>query len=198
MELTSFEKTQLDVYNGDFKRGKGFSRDHIRFNRYFDYLKHYDKMYPYLSVLDVGCGPGPLEEYLFKNKFKFVEAIDYSEEGIKIAKKLTPQYKYTVGNVQDINKIYDNRIFDIIFCCQVLEHIPEHKDIIKKMYKLLSLEGILIISTPWNYCKNNEWHVNHYLPETFDDIFMELFNKKAIATERFGEGNLQLLVVLQK
>ena len=83
MELTKFEKEQLEEYNDNFKRGDGFSVDSERFDRYFDYLKHYNKLNPDLSVLDVGCGPGPLEKYLWKHKFKNVDAIDYSEQGIK-------------------------------------------------------------------------------------------------------------------
>ena len=76
--------SQREIYNKTFKVGDGFSKDKERFERYFSFLNDIKKED---YILDVGCGPGPLEIYLNKNSFKNVIAVDFAFEGVKLAKK---------------------------------------------------------------------------------------------------------------
>lgn len=198
MELNDFERRQLDAQNRDYVRGDGYSKDEQRFNRYFYYIEKLGKMDTEAKVLDVGCGPGPLEVYLKKHGFKYVEAIDYAPEGIKIARKNTPEYNYKIGDVKDIDVIYAGQFFDLIFCCQVLEHIPDYQRVLRNMFNLLVDGGLMVISTPWDRCKMNEWHCNTFTPDKWESIFASMFNVEPLVTERFAENDLQLLAILKK
>lgn len=197
-KLSGIERQEYDVVQASYRRGDGFSNDVLRFERYFHYIKQFGKMGSDSSVLDVGCGPGPLEVYLDKYGFKHVEAMDFSDEGINICKKNVPHFSYVVGDANKIENIYAGKQFDVVFCCQVLEHLPGHKNVLKQLYNLTKEEGMLIISVPWDKCKTNHRHVNNYLPETFKKIAQEIGISKPIITERFGDCDLQLLVIFIK
>jgi len=200
MDLSKLSRLEREGYfeiQEAFRRGDGYSKDTQRFQKYFEYIKKFGKTNPEVDVLDVGCGPGPLEVYLKKFGYKNVEALDFSDEGIRQCKQNVPEFSYTIGDINEVETIYLNKKFDIVFCLQVLEHMEKHKSVLKQLYNLTANEGLLIISVPWDHCKSNRLHINHYLPETFNELAKELNMPAPIVTERFGEGNLQLLAIFK-
>jgi 2-polyprenyl-3-methyl-5-hydroxy-6-metoxy-1,4-benzoquinol methylase len=198
MNLNNFERRQQVIQNRDFSRGDGYSKDFLRFNRYFHYIKKYGKMDLNSWVLDVGCGPGPLEVYLKKYGFQNVYAVDYAEEGLKIARNNTPEYEYFLYDVKEIDVLFTEKKFDLVFCCQVLEHIPDYRKVLQNMFDLLNKAGLMILSTPYDRCKMNEWHCNTFTPDSWKGIFKSMFDLEPLVTERFAENDFQLLTILEK
>lgn len=198
-KLSDNERKEYNDVQVNYREGRGFSEDAERFEKYLYYINRLASAGSDSSILDVGCGPGPLERYLHKYGYTEVDAIDFSSEGIKICKENVPEYNYKVGNINDIKNIYSGRKFDITFCCQVLEHIPHHEDIFKQLYNLTKAGGMMIVSVPWDKCKNSDRHINHYLPSTFHKLCEKLgVSENTIITERFGDCSLQLLFILLK
>lgn len=71
--------------------------------------------------------------YLNKNKISFKTADLYKQADLKI----------------DITKInLENESFDIIFCNHVLEHVPSYQNALKELNRILTTNGILILSVP--------------------------------------------------
>jgi 2-polyprenyl-3-methyl-5-hydroxy-6-metoxy-1,4-benzoquinol methylase len=191
------DEQQKTAYNAAFARGDGYSRDWMRFTRYFEHLEGLGVEPSGTRVLDVGCGPGPLEVYLRERGYKEVEAIDYAEEGLKIAKKNAPEYGYTLGTIHELLDVYEGREFDLAFCLQVLEHIGGYQQVILDVRSLLAPGGLFVISVPWDHCKDNEWHINYFLPRDFERIAKEV-DMELVVTERFAENDLQLLAILRR
>jgi 2-polyprenyl-3-methyl-5-hydroxy-6-metoxy-1,4-benzoquinol methylase len=188
---------QCRAYNEAFAKGDGYSRDARRFTRYFEHLVSLGVDPQQTRVLDVGCGPGPLEVYLYDRGFRQVEAVDYAEEGIKRAKTETPGFNYRVADIEELTSIYESNSFDLVFCLQVLEHLDNYMQVIQDMISLLDEKGVLMLSVPWDHCKDNEWHVNHFLPADFERIAQSM-GMTLITTERFGENDLQLLAIMRR
>lgn len=102
------------------------------------------------SVIDSGCGIGNLIPYL-KNKVKVI-GFDNDEEIVDFLKKkfsnLTNVSFYRVDlstdNVFDLNL---DKV-DSIISLDVVEHIANDLDVVKKYYKLLKKGGTLIIKVP--------------------------------------------------
>ncbi len=197
-ELSPLERKEYMAVQGSYVVGAGFSTDSERFERYFHYIRKFGKLNTNNSVLDVGCGPGPLEIYLAKYGFTNVDAIDFSDEGIKICKHHCPHFNYKVANITNLTDIYHDRKFDIVFSLQVLEHIEDHKNLLKQLYNLTNEDGLLIISVPWGKCKSNSRHINNYIPVTFINLAKKLGLPCPVVTERFGQGGIQLLVIFKK
>lgn len=197
-KLSRLELAEYQAAQDCYKRRTGYSNDRLRFERYFYHIRRLGRFDISSAVLDAGCGPGPLERYLLYYGFVNVDAMDFSAEGIKWCEETIPEFSYKVGNITDVGDMYKGREFDLVFCCQVLEHVPEHKNVIKQLYSLVKVGGLFIISVPWDRCKDCERHINHYLPSTFVDIAKEFDMSLPVVTERFGEYDLQLLVIFIK
>lgn len=79
---------------------------------------------PVESVLEVGVGEGFLSGYL-SERFPHVrfEGIDLDRGDVERAKELFPRLAVHHGSVYDLHAL--GRSFDLVMCCEVLEHLHE-------------------------------------------------------------------------
>ena len=99
------------------------------------------------KVLDIGCGGGILAEELCKQGAK-VTGIDSSSKSISIAKQHAEQNNYDIKYInKSIFEITDLGIYDFIICFEMIEHINEPNDLIKKIKELSSKKSGLFLST---------------------------------------------------
>jgi 2-polyprenyl-3-methyl-5-hydroxy-6-metoxy-1,4-benzoquinol methylase len=94
------------------------------------------------TVLDVGCGAGYLAKILLEQGHD-VTVIDRDEKAIKITKK-----KGLVGIVADISNWKTNLKFECIVAADILEHIDDDQDAIRRLYTMLKPGGCLIVNVP--------------------------------------------------
>ena len=99
------------------------------------------------NVLDIGCGGGILSEELCKQGAK-VTGIDSSSKSISIAKQHAEQNNYDIKYInKSIFEITDLGTYDFIICFEMIEHINEPNDLIKKIKELSSKKSGLFLST---------------------------------------------------
>ena len=99
------------------------------------------------NVLDIGCGGGILSEELCKQGAK-VTGIDSSSKSISIAKQHAEQNNYDIKYInKSILEITDLGTYDFIICFEMIEHINEPNDLIKKIKELSSKKSGLFLST---------------------------------------------------
>ena len=91
-----------------------------------------------LSLLDVGCGGGLLTEELSRMGFS-VTGIDRSKESLSVAREHARQgglcIDYQVASAESLP--FGEATFDVVTCCDVLEHIPNWKDVLKEISSVL-------------------------------------------------------------
>jgi 2-polyprenyl-6-hydroxyphenyl methylase / 3-demethylubiquinone-9 3-methyltransferase len=101
-----------------------------------------------MSALEVGCGGGILTEEIAKMGF-ITTGIDPSEQSLTIAEKhskdnnLKINYKTGTGE----NLPFQNNSFDVVFCCDVLEHVSDLPKVIAEISRVLKSKGIFIYDT---------------------------------------------------
>ena len=99
------------------------------------------------KVLDIGCGGGILSEELCKQGAK-VTGIDSSSKSISIAKQHAEQNNYDIKYInKSIFEITDLGTYDFIICFEMIEHINEPNDLIKKIKEISSKKSGLFLST---------------------------------------------------
>ncbi len=112
------------------------------------FIQHYAQL-ANKSVLDVGCGAGILTEALASAKAN-VTGIDASAELITAAQEHAQikqlDIKYCATTIEDF-KLSTESSFDVITCMELLEHVPDPKQLIKFCSDLLKPGGKLFIST---------------------------------------------------
>lgn len=95
-------------------------------------------------ILDVGCGEGALAYQLDKIDFQ-VYACDISQN-FKL-----PNIPWTYWNLNSDSIPYEKDFFDYVACVEVIEHLENPHDLIRKIRWILKDGGKLILTTP-NIC----------------------------------------------
>ncbi len=123
----------------------------INMSKYFNVLEKD------ANILDAGCGVGYLEQYLIKDGFKNIHAIDISQEQIEIAKKLMNENginyegKVKFRNTDIFEELNQTNIkYDIISLIDVLEHFKKYEafEILELAYTALKKSGTILIRVP--------------------------------------------------
>lgn len=126
----------------------------------FGWMLYFGKYFSNKSILDVGAGLGHSRERLSVNG-NTVTLQDTAPD-------------LPVDIKEDISTI-SSKSYDIVTCFDVIEHIPDDYNFLKKMHDI-SREGV-VISTP-NFmvtgCKN-EYHIREYTPRELYDLCMKVY-----------------------
>lgn len=97
-----------------------------------------------LKILDIACNEGTLSKKYAK--YGQVYGIDLNHQAISLAKKKGIIAKS--GDVLEIDKKFKGNKFDVIIAGDIIEHIFDTDLLIEKIYKMLSSDGVLLLSTP--------------------------------------------------
>lgn len=117
-----------------------------------DYAKKILKQYEINPIekyaLEVGCGGGLLTEEIARLGF-MTEGIDPSERSITSAinhakeNELLIRYNAGIGECLP----FSDNSFDVVFCCDVLEHVRDLSKVISEISRVMKPGGIFIYDT---------------------------------------------------
>lgn len=135
------------------------------------------------SVLEIGCGNGNGAK-LIKKHFnpKKITAVDLDERMISIAKKNNKSATtfFEVGDAANLR--YKNDTFDAIFDFAIIHHIPNWKECLRELHRVLKKGGLVIIGDlsieTFNNGIGKSWKIilDHPYEEMYDreSFFAEL------------------------
>jgi len=110
--------------------------------------KYYSQDLSQVRLLDIGCGGGVLTEE-FASLGCQVTGIDISLRSIAAAQthaaKSALEIDYRVGSGTSLP--FEENRFDVVSCCDVLEHIRDWKDVIAEAARVLVPGGLFLFDT---------------------------------------------------
>ena len=119
-------------------------------SQYFEYTRK--EILPLLpdkpsKVLEIGCGAGNTLVWLKNLKHcTWIGGVEISPEAVEIARgRLDAVYPV---NIEQNNLSIQESTMDLILCLDVLEHMVDPWEVVKRLYKLLKPGGALIVSIP--------------------------------------------------
>ena len=111
-------------------------------------IKDKNKLFTGLNILDLGCGGGIASEPLCRLGANLT-GVDESEKLIEVAKLHAKNMKlkinYQCTSIQNLVKIKNK--YDVVIALELLEHVNNLKEFCKLITKLLTEDGIIILST---------------------------------------------------
>lgn len=114
------------------------------------------------DVLDIGCGSGAVMEFL-KRRGHAVCGVDISPIALAFCK----QKNLAVKEGSADNLPFANASFDVVCALDVIEHIPQEKNVLQEIERVLRPDGIGIITVPahqwlWSYHDELLGHQRRY------------------------------------
>lgn len=98
------------------------------------------------SIIDIGCGPGNSTQVLLGRwPGCKITGLDNSPSMIDKAKKDYPSQNWVLADVKDFNS---PEKYDIVFSNATIQWIPDHKQLIDSMWKLVNDNGALAVQMP--------------------------------------------------
>jgi len=111
------------------------------------YLKHLNKILQYKSppanLLEIGCARGVFLDLARKHNYQ-ISGLEINNYAARYAKKY-----FNLKVIQKpIESLISNKKYDIIVALDLIEHLLDPKNFIKKLNSLLNPRGIVLIGTP--------------------------------------------------
>ena len=98
-------------------------------------------------VLDIGCGAGAFGKHLKQERgVEQVVGIEIVEEACHKAKEVLDQV--LLGNIEEMDLPFEEGHFDCILCGDVLEHLVEPAQVLRKLGRILNKSGVIVVSIP--------------------------------------------------
>jgi ubiquinone/menaquinone biosynthesis C-methylase UbiE len=114
-------------------------------------------------VLDIASGSGYGTQLLAKTAKK-VYGVDVNEDAVEYARKnfAAKNVEYEVGDGVRI-PLPDNEV-DVVVTFETIEHIPDYKQFLREVERVLKPDGLAIISTPndLEFAEGNHFHVHEF------------------------------------
>ena len=133
------------------------------------------------SVLDAGCGEGETLERLAALIPRVVAGVDLNPESVEFTRRRIPDGEFSVADIVDLPFADDS--FDLVFCLEVLEHIPDPGPALAELARVADRDIIVSVpSEPWfrlgslargKYLSgwgNHPEHVNHWNPRSLREF----------------------------
>lgn len=125
------------------------------------------------TILDTGCGNGPLVNLIYK-KFERVVGLDSSEEALK--------HVESEKVLADISSIpFRDKGFDLVVCSETLEHLPEkdYSRAVKEIKRVVKKYIIVTVPNSENLIRSSEMCPNckRWIHSSFH---YRSFNKKKL------------------
>jgi 2-polyprenyl-6-hydroxyphenyl methylase/3-demethylubiquinone-9 3-methyltransferase len=99
-------------------------------------------------VLDVCCGGGLLAEEFAKDGWR-ITGVDQSNASLTLAREHAKQggldIDYRSAKAQSLP--FEDKTFDIVYCCDALEHIPDYPKAVAESSRVLKTGGLYLYET---------------------------------------------------
>ena len=98
-----------------------------------------------LEILEIGCGTGEITQSLME--FGNVKGIDISEEAINFCKERN-LVNVVLGDINNLDISQEKEKYDFILALDVLEHIQDDLETMRRAHIMLKKDGYFIVNVP--------------------------------------------------
>ena len=176
----------LDELEGIYKNwASDYESDVINLAGYVGHLITSDLLLNYLrntesTVLDAGCGTGLVGEILYKNNFRNIDGVDFSQEMLNIAHQ---KNIYQSLKLVDLTKklVYENNSFDAVICAGTFTCGHVGPEALREMVRITKQGGYICFTV-----RKHEWEASPYLQIMNDLEKNKSWSKLELLTKKYN------------
>jgi ubiquinone/menaquinone biosynthesis C-methylase UbiE len=120
------------------------------------------------SLLDVGAGECAYKKHCAHLDYQAQDIAEYDGTGDGLGLQTSVWDTGKLDFICDLYDIPEDRMFDTVFCSEVLEHVVDPVRAVEKMSRLVKPNGKIIITAPFN-------SLTHFSPYHFCTGFSRFF-----------------------
>jgi SAM-dependent methyltransferase len=126
-----------------------------------------------LRAIDMGGGCGGWLEYIHKHDIGAFQELALGDSSLRALTLAGPVVGSFAARYQvDLLDLDWNEEWDIVFLLDVLEHIPDHEEVLRQVRRSLRPGGLLFVTTPalkffWTYNDELAHHQRRYSKQDF-------------------------------
>lgn len=153
----------------------------------WEHIHRYKFAIPYVKgkrVLDIACGEGYGSSAIMKAGATKVIGVDISKDTCYYAKA---KYKIDVllGSAERI-PLADNSV-DVIVSFETIEHLQDPEEFLQESLRILTFDGLLIVSTPNRLLFDSRGENNFHVSEMSKHEFVKIISKYYPKFKLFGQ-----------
>jgi 2-polyprenyl-3-methyl-5-hydroxy-6-metoxy-1,4-benzoquinol methylase len=151
-------------------------------------------------LLDIGCASGTLL-WLAKEKGFSVQGVEVARHSADFVRKVL-DIEVFCGQVEDAR--LPAKYFDVVTMIHSLEHVPNPREVVREVHRILASSGVFIIVVPnyfgWSSQKHGAawiWlqpqnHYSHFTPKSLSDLLAQEGFASTLRSEegRYGDSEL--------
>jgi len=169
-----------NIWHAD-KKSNFYYKEYIRYDAILKRIPSKTR-----TVLDLGCGDGFLSCRIAERGYQ-VTSVDLSSNRLKRFKEQADRLNIQ-QIVSDIAKVdLPSESFDLIVCSEVIEHLPNYKDVLAEVWRLLKKEGHFIVTVPNNQ-KLKIFTCPHCLKKFYQDDHVNSYTKETLSDDLISAG----------
>lgn len=129
-----------------------------------------------LHAIDMGGGCGGWIEYLHRHEPGMFQELALADSSLRALGLSEPVVGSFAARYQiDLLDLSWSERWDAVFLLDVLEHIPDHEEVLRQVHKSLRPGGLLFVTVPalaffWTYNDELSQHQRRYCRQDFHDL----------------------------
>lgn len=108
-------------------------------------VKYMSRFIPSGTFLDIGSNGGFMVEAAREKGF-LATGVEIDSVSVEYAQEHYPENSYFTGTIEEFSN--SGRQFDLAYCSEVIEHVPDVISFVEAISKVLRKGGVLYITTP--------------------------------------------------
>ncbi len=137
------------------------------------------------SILDVGCGTGPLYEIIRNMKYPFFyKGTDYSKHFIECAKTLFPDTHFEEEDMRSLTE--KDHSWDCVVMLHSLDHVKEYDQVIKEAARVAQRYVCIVLwraFAPEVHINDRNMICKEPGDDPWEDTYLMQYSKEALETE---------------
>ena len=166
-------KLQKGVLSADYHKNRGGKlapkyRLARRTDEVLRAIKTYKNDTDSLSLLDIGTADGLMLDRLCHDlNIPRPIGLDFSAELLKT----NPQHTYHFIQAEAMELPFDDGVFDVVVATAVIEHVPDAGKMLGECHRVLTEDGLCIVTTPDPFFEHIATKIGHLEDEQHNETF---------------------------
>jgi ubiquinone/menaquinone biosynthesis C-methylase UbiE len=151
------------------------------------------------SILDVGCGTGPIYQLIQQKGYKFeYKGVDFCKGMVQTAKIVFPEGNFEVQDMRNLKEM--NNSWECVLLLHTLDHVDNYQKALAEATRVSAKYICIVLWKPFvfegDYIHDRSMYGKQIGEEPWKDTYLHVYSKEALEKE-FKKNHLDIVHVAE-